>query len=82
MSLPLKAIRRKCLDCCCGSRSEVRACELINCSLHPLRFGTNPHRKTREYSPEQHAELARRLPSSRRRERAEFQQDTSFGDAE
>ena len=27
---PLNAIRRKCLDCCCGSSSEVKLCTLIN----------------------------------------------------
>jgi hypothetical protein len=81
MSQPLKAIRRKCLDCCCGSRSEVRACELLNCSLYEYRFGTNPHRKAREYSPEQQAQLAKRLTSIRRVERAEIQQDASLGDA-
>lgn len=41
---PLKAIRRKCLDCCNGSRSEVRKCEDTDCSLFPYRFGHNPRR--------------------------------------
>jgi len=42
---PLKAIRRKCLDCCCGSPQEVKSCELDFCSLHPYRLGKNPRRQ-------------------------------------
>ena len=39
---PLKAIRKKCLDCCAGQVDEVRACELENCTLHPYRMGHRP----------------------------------------
>lgn len=43
MALPLlKAIRAKCLDCCCGQAAEVRLCFLPNCSLYPYRFGKLP----------------------------------------
>lgn len=38
---PLKAIRAKCIDCCCGSRKEVDACELSKCPLYNFRFGTD-----------------------------------------
>ena len=41
------AIRRKCLDCCCGDRSEVRRCHLTNCALWPFRMGRNPFRAER-----------------------------------
>lgn len=41
---PLKAIRLKCLDCCCGSNHEVKLCTAENCPLHPFRFGKNPNR--------------------------------------
>lgn len=34
-----KAIRQKCLDCCCGSAPEVRRCTVTSCSLHPFRMG-------------------------------------------
>ena len=34
-----KAIRLKCLDCCCGSASEVRRCELRKCPLWKYRMG-------------------------------------------
>lgn len=36
---PLKAIRAKCIDCCCGSRKEVDACELSKCPLYEFRLG-------------------------------------------
>lgn len=38
----LKAIREKCLDCCCGQREEIRACPVRGCSLWPYRFGVGP----------------------------------------
>lgn len=34
-----KAIRAKCLDCCCGDAKEVRLCNINTCSLHPYRMG-------------------------------------------
>jgi len=42
---PLKAIRKKCLDCSAGSFKEVKLCPLIDCSLYLYRFGKNPHKK-------------------------------------
>lgn len=33
-----KAIRDKCLDCCCGQEKEVRICEIKKCSLWPYRL--------------------------------------------
>lgn len=41
---PMKAIRAKCLDCCCGSSNEVRLCSIEKCPLYPYRFGKNPNR--------------------------------------
>lgn len=41
---PMKAIRAKCLDCCCGSSNEVRLCTIENCPLYSYRFGKNPNR--------------------------------------
>lgn len=36
-----KAIRLKCLDCCCGSAVEVRRCSSTACPLWPYRlYGT------------------------------------------
>jgi len=39
---PLKSIRLKCLDCCCGNVAEVRRCEIDSCTLWPYRFGKRP----------------------------------------
>ena len=39
---PIKAIRAKCLDCCCGHPSEVRICTAVNCSLYTYRMGKRP----------------------------------------
>jgi len=41
---PLKAIRLKCLECCCGKPSLVRECDQADCSLHFYRMGNNPNR--------------------------------------
>ena len=59
---PQKAIREKCLDCCCGNAAEIRKCVAVDCSLWPFRMGTNPFRKKRELSPQQKQELVERLP--------------------
>ena len=48
---PVKAIRRKCLDCCCGSSKEVGLCTVVTCSLYPYRFGKNPSRKGTRQPP-------------------------------
>ena len=39
---PLKAIRAKCVDCCCGNKAEVRRCPTEKCPLHPYRMGHRP----------------------------------------
>lgn len=39
---PVKAIRKKCLDCCCQQSKEVRLCTVINCAIYPYRFGKRP----------------------------------------
>lgn len=54
---PVKAIREHCIDCCCGSASEVKLCTVTNCALHPFRFGKNPYRKARTLTEEQKAKL-------------------------
>lgn len=41
---PIKAIRLKCLDCCCGSSHEVKLCTVSKCPLYAFRFGKNPNR--------------------------------------
>ena len=42
---PVKAIRARCFDCCCGDASEVRKCVATECPSWPFRMGTNPFRK-------------------------------------
>ena len=39
---PLKAIRAKCLDCCCNNPNEVRLCPAVDCPLHEYRRGSRP----------------------------------------
>lgn len=39
---PMRAIRQKCLDCCCGQAQEVRLCTVKKCALHPYRMGHRP----------------------------------------
>jgi hypothetical protein len=58
---PLKAIREKCLDCCCGNAAEVRKCVAVDCALWPFRMGMNPFRKKRELTPQQKREVAERF---------------------
>ena len=41
---PMKAIRAKCLDCCCGQANEVRLCTATQCPLYEYRSGHNPNR--------------------------------------
>lgn len=42
MLTPIKAIRAKCLDCCCGAPKEVRLCSVRKCPLYPYRMGHRP----------------------------------------
>lgn len=39
---PIKAIRKKCLDCCNDQVAEVRHCHKTECTLHPYRMGKRP----------------------------------------
>ena len=37
---PIKAIRKKCLDCACGQVIEIRECPVIECALYtPIEWG-------------------------------------------
>lgn len=65
-SNPLKAIREKCIDCCCGSLAEVKDCVTERCALFPYRMGKNPYRKRREMTEEQKQVLADRLAEARK----------------
>ena len=39
---PIKSIRAKCLDCCCGQKQEVKLCPSKDCPLYPYRLGHRP----------------------------------------
>ena len=43
---PIKAIRKKCLDCTCYQPKEVRLCPCIDCPIYPYRMGTRPSQAT------------------------------------
>lgn len=39
---PMKAIRKKCLDCSCGQVKEIRLCPVKSCPLYGYRDGHRP----------------------------------------
>lgn len=63
---PVKAIREKCLDCCCSSYLEVEKCTVEKCPLFPFRFGKNPFRQKREMTEEQKKAIGDRLREARK----------------
>lgn len=68
---PLKSIRLKCLDCMCGSTSEVKLCtgdgiQSTFCALYPFRFGRRPAgTKKRTMTDEQRQNIAERFKRAR-----------------
>ena len=64
---PLKALRARCLNCCCGNATEVRKCSAVECPSWPFRMGSNPFRQKRVLSPEQKRAMADRLANGRAR---------------
>lgn len=65
MLTPIKAIRAKCLDCCCGSAKEVELCPIPDCSLYPYRFGKNPNIKLSDEQRARRAAHFKIKPASR-----------------
>lgn len=63
---PVKVIRLKCLDCCCGSSKEVALCPAKDCPSWEWRFGKNPYRKTRTLTDEEKAARSTRLALTRK----------------
>ena len=61
---PLKAIRAKCLECCCGQASEVKNCQIKTCHLWPYRMDKDTTR-TRSMTEEQKQAASERLKSAR-----------------
>ena len=62
---PIKAIKAKCLDCCCGQREDVEMCPVKACSLWAFRLGKNPNRK-RNMTDEQREAARDRLAYARK----------------
>lgn len=58
---PLKAIRKKCIDCSGDSMKEVRLCWAQRCPIYPFRMGKNPFRKRKALTDLQKNELIERL---------------------
>jgi hypothetical protein len=42
---PIKAIRAKCIDCCCGQLQDIRECPVVTCPLWGYRMGRRPNDK-------------------------------------
>lgn len=72
---PVKVIRLKCLDCCCGSSDEVKVCPCEDCPLWPFRFGKNPYRHKTEMTEEQ-KEAKRQALAKAREARDKIKADT------
>jgi hypothetical protein len=58
---PLKAIKRRCLDCSGYSKADVRNCFDAACALYPFRQRRNPNRRM---NPEQRKAAAARLKAN------------------
>ena len=58
---PIKAIRAKCLDCCCGNSNEVKLCTCTGCALYPYREGHNPFIQKQEWTEERTAAQKARM---------------------
>ena len=56
---PIRAIRAKCIDCCCGSSQEVELCPCTDCPLYIFRFGKNPNVKLSDEERERRSRQAR-----------------------
>ena len=67
---PVKVIREKCVECCCGNMAEVARCPAVKCPLHPWRMGKNPYRKKVERTEEQKKALAEKLAAAKQAKQA------------
>lgn len=67
---PIKAIRAKCIDCCCNNQNEVSLCTAKDCPLWHFRSGHNPYRTKRELTEDQRKAAAERLAKMRAKKSA------------
>lgn len=42
---PLRAIRKKCMECTCNAPTDIAKCTVTDCTLWPYRLGKRPRRK-------------------------------------
>ena len=42
---PVKAIRAKCMECCCEDKVAVKECDIQSCALFEYRMGKRPKRE-------------------------------------
>lgn len=54
---PVKAIRKKCLECSGDYINEVKECPVVECAVWPFRMGKNPFRKVTPMSEEHKQKL-------------------------
>ena len=62
---PVKAIRKKCLDCSEDYIEEVRNCPIESCPIWPFRFGKNPYRTAPSLTEEQKEARSNRMKELR-----------------
>lgn len=48
---PLQSIRAKCIACCCGYLSEIKACASLECPLWRFRLGLHPFTRKNAENP-------------------------------
>ena len=53
---PIKAMRKKCIDCTAGSYKEIRLCMIVECAIYPYRFGRRPSKVVVDTLKRFHAE--------------------------
>jgi hypothetical protein len=53
---PIKAMRKKCIDCTAGSHKEIRLCTIVECAIYPYRFGRRPNKAVVDTLKRFHAE--------------------------
>lgn len=46
-----KAIREKCIDCCCGDKKEIRECTLKDCALWRYRMNYEVNENNKRVVP-------------------------------
>ncbi len=60
-----RAIRLKCLDCCCGNAAEVRLCPIQTCPLWRFRMGTESKGKKEAFSGESFEDKSQPTPGEK-----------------